>query len=127
VVEGDRKRLVQVLDNLVSNAIEYTPSETEVDATIGRDGDRVVVTVSDRGPGIPVEARADLFQPFPRLASAAGASGPGLGLFITRAIVEAHGGTIKVASAASGWSAFTGHLLSPRDGPGGSVAETTPA
>lgn len=127
VVHGDRHRLVQVLDNLISNAIKYSPRETEVDVSVNLDGDRVVLTVSDRGPGIPAEARAELFRPFSRLTGTAGVPGTGLGLFISHAIVEAHGGAIEVTDAATGGSAFVVQLPPASAEPVGATAETSPA
>ncbi|HEY8601577.1 MAG TPA: ATP-binding protein [Thermomicrobiales bacterium] len=98
----DRDRLDQVLTNLVSNALKYSPAGGEVRVTIGWDTDttpkRARIIVSDQGVGIPPDEQASLFQPFARSSVTNGIGGTGLGLYIVRQIVEAHGGTVSLAS-----------------------------
>jgi signal transduction histidine kinase len=100
LMAGDRGRVAQLLDNLVSNAIKFTPEGGRVDVRLrGVDGD-AVVEVRDTGFGIPADEQHRLFERFFRssIASAQAIPGTGLGLAITKAIVEAHGGQIAVAS-----------------------------
>ena len=97
-VAADRSRQWQVLSNLVTNALKFSEGEIVVAA---RDrGDAVEVSVRDRGPGIAPEDRSRLFQKFSKVSSRGRARvpGTGLGLYICRSIVEAHGGRIEVDS-----------------------------
>jgi PAS domain S-box-containing protein len=98
--EGDRLRLAQLLDNLVSNAIKFTPKGGRVQIGVARGGDDAVVTVTDTGIGIPAAEQKRLFERFFRAESATRLAipGTGLGLTISKAIAEAHGGAITVAS-----------------------------
>ncbi len=105
----DRDRLGQVLDNLLTNAIKYAPAGGEITLSLRtRDGE-VCVAVQDHGIGIPAEARGRLFERFYRAAGgiAADRKGLGLGLYISKAIVEAHGGTIAVESTSGTGSIFS--------------------
>jgi signal transduction histidine kinase len=94
--QADAKRLGQVLDNLVSNAIKYTPNGGDVSITMTHTGAAATIAVSDTGIGIPQDEQAQMFGRFFRTSNArdSGIEGTGLGLAITRGIVEAHGGTI---------------------------------
>jgi signal transduction histidine kinase len=98
-LQGDRVRLAQMLDNLISNAIKFTPAGGRVTVSAAG-GDEAVVEVADSGVGIAVADRAHIFERFYRARGAAkdSVSGAGLGLSITKAIAEAHGGTIGVQS-----------------------------
>jgi signal transduction histidine kinase len=98
--QGDLLRLGQVLDNLVSNAIKYTPNGGDVAITMTHTGDTATVAVRDTGIGIPKEEQGQMFERFFRTSNAriSGIEGTGLGLAISRAIVEAHGGTIGFES-----------------------------
>lgn len=99
----DRKRIEQVLDNLVSNAVKYSPSDTDVTLGVREDGDGVVFWVSDRGPGIPAAQRERVFARFYRGAiGKRNGEGSGLGLYIARGIVNAHRGRIWLDSDESG-------------------------
>lgn len=108
VVEGDETRLDQVLTNLLSNAIKYSPAGSRVEARLAQWDGQVRLEVVDRGIGIPESERDTLFAPFSRTASArqSGVEGTGLGLYITRQIVEAHGGTIDIIETPGGGSTF---------------------
>ena len=108
VVVADQQRLRQVLANLVTNAIKYSPDGSEVLLRVARAGGEARVYVTDHGVGIPPEAVPHLFERFFRAEGAAArAQGLGLGLFITRRIVEAHRGTITVESELGRGSTFT--------------------
>ena len=99
-LEADAGRLRQVLDNLVSNALKFTPDGGSVTLSASNGGDRVCVEVADTGIGIPRDEVGQLFSRFYRASSATRRAipGTGLGLVIARAIVERHGGTISLES-----------------------------
>jgi signal transduction histidine kinase len=114
LVDGDPRRLAQVVDNLISNAIKYTPEHGEVVARAqGRDGE-VMLTVTDTGMGIPADELPHLFSRFYRTSAAQDAAipGTGLGLAITRALVASHGGVIDVDSRPGVGSTFRVRLPS---------------
>jgi signal transduction histidine kinase len=97
---GDGDRLGQMLDNIVSNAVKFTAEGGTVDVYLARRGDKALLEVRDSGIGIPDEEQDRLFQRFFRSSTATERAipGVGLGLTISRAIVEAHGGTIGFES-----------------------------
>jgi len=97
---GDRGRLAQVLDNLISNALKFTPDGGSVSVRTSSDGEHVAVEVTDTGIGIALDDRPRLFERFFRSTAAAEQAipGTGLGLAIVKAIVEAHRGRITVSS-----------------------------
>jgi len=99
--EWDPDRLTQALTNLVSNALDYAPPGTPVDLTWRGEEDAVVVDVANSGPPIPPEILPRIFDPFRRGedAESGKSQGLGLGLFIAKALVSAHGGRIEVESA----------------------------
>ncbi|HUR24896.1 MAG TPA: ATP-binding protein [Candidatus Thermoplasmatota archaeon] len=103
LVVADRHRVAQVLHNLVSNAILFTPSGGRIDVSVrSRDG-VAMVRVADTGMGLAPEQSARLFQPFSRPHEGSGApKGTGLGLFISKGIVEQHGGQIWAESDGPG-------------------------
>ncbi len=107
-VSGDRERLSQLVGNLVSNALKFTPAGGSVVARTFVDGRNVVVEIEDTGIGIPVGEQDRLFQRFFRSSTATEQAipGTGLGLVISRAIAEAHGGSIGVTSAAGEGTCF---------------------
>lgn len=103
----DALRIEQVLSNLVSNAIKYSPSGGAVVVAVHAQGDQLVFEVRDNGLGIPEEALPTLFEPFRRGDHGGdGIPGAGLGLFVVRRIVDAHGGSIEVSSVPRGGSTF---------------------
>jgi signal transduction histidine kinase len=97
---GDRGRLAQVFDNLVSNALKFTPEGGTVEVSTKLNGDHVSIEVSDTGIGIPVADQPRLFERFFRssVANDRAIPGTGLGLAIVKAIVEAHKGQIRIES-----------------------------
>jgi signal transduction histidine kinase len=100
VIEGDKGRIFQLLDNLISNAIKFTPDGGRVDVRVVPALDGAVIEVSDTGMGLsPGEAEL-VFDRFFRSSRAheQQVPGTGLGLFIARAIAEAHGGTLTASS-----------------------------
>ncbi len=108
-VAGDASLLEQMCENLVSNAIKYTPSGGKVTVAVERAGDRVRLEVSDTGIGIPEAARAKLFTEFYRADNAKQleVTGTGLGLVIVREIALQHGGDVALDSAERRGSTFT--------------------
>jgi PAS domain S-box-containing protein len=117
-VVADRQRLKQVLLNLISNGVKYNREDGTVRVSIDRTGDasRIRIDVTDTGRGIPVERIERLFAPFERLgAEETGIEGTGLGLALTRPLVEAMGGTISVTSEVGRGSTFSVELASAED------------
>ena len=108
LLRGDRARLGQVVDNLVSNAIKFTPAGGRVVLRSFADGDRNVIEVSDTGLGMSGAEQAQLFGRFYRtaVASELAIAGTGLGLTIVKALVEAHAGTVSVTSATGEGTTF---------------------
>ncbi|HEX7705044.1 MAG TPA: ATP-binding protein [Thermoanaerobaculia bacterium] len=106
---ADPDRIRQVVDNLLSNALKYSPDGSDVDVTISADGDFVVTSITDFGIGIPEDEIPLLFERFHRARNVSSRyyGGLGLGLYIAQAIVEAHGGTIQVRSEEGRGSTFT--------------------
>lgn len=95
----DRQRLAQVLNNLLSNALKYSPQGGEIQVVMELEPVVLQVTVRDSGVGLKPEEIALLFQPYARLRRTRKTGGSGLGLYITRGIIEAHGGHIEATSA----------------------------
>jgi PAS domain S-box-containing protein len=106
-VLGDQQRLKQVLLNLLSNAIKYNRPEGTVTLTCSQESGRVRLSVTDTGPGINPELRERLFTPFDRLdAESSGIEGTGLGLALSKGLIEAIGGTLGVDSVVGQGSTF---------------------
>jgi signal transduction histidine kinase len=107
LVDADRGRLFQLLDNLISNAIKFTPEGGRIDVRVVRSGDGALLEVSDTGVGLGADVER-VFERFFRTPSAEAAQiqGTGLGLFIARAITEAHGGEISAANRSGGGTTF---------------------
>lgn len=104
---GNEAEIDRVLWNLVGNAIKFTPRDGKITLRSWRNGGKVCVSVSDTGIGIPKEEIPILFKEFRRLKGAARVDGTGLGLFIVKTVVEAHGGTVEAESEKGGGSTFT--------------------
>jgi signal transduction histidine kinase len=101
----DPYRMQQVLSNVLDNAIKYSPAGGEVEITVRTQGFGVLLTVSDNGIGLPPQAAESIFEPFGRASNARRERlpGMGLGLYITRQIVDQHGGHIWAESAGEGF------------------------
>jgi two-component system phosphate regulon sensor histidine kinase PhoR len=114
-VRGDPAKLHDALRNLVSNAITYAPEHTTITIDAIEAGDRVAISVSDEGPGIPDDDLARVFERFYRVdkSRARDPGGTGLGLAIVRHLVELHGGSVKVENRPSGGAKFTMTLPRP--------------
>lgn len=106
-VLADADRLERILINLISNATKYADPGTPIRISAARHDDKVVVAVSDQGKGIAPEDIPHLFQRFSRAKDEHRASGTGLGLYITRVLVEAHGGHVWVESQVGRGSTFS--------------------
>jgi signal transduction histidine kinase len=107
VVEGDARRIQQVIFNLLSNAVKFTPPGGAVDVTTARVNGEVWVSVSDTGPGIAPEDHERLFDEFHQTeAGIAQREGTGLGLALSKRFVELHGGRIWVESELGRGSTF---------------------
>jgi PAS domain S-box-containing protein len=124
VVNGDRDRLEQVLGNLLENAVKYSPEGSDVTVTVDDKGDALVTAVSDRGIGIPADELAQVFERFHRgrHVSSTNYGGLGLGLYITKQIVERHGGTIWVESKEGHGTSFFFSLPASEEPAGGPAA-----
>jgi len=113
----DESRLAQVLSNLIGNAIQYSAPDMPVSVRLRSDGDAVSIAVNNQGPPIAADKIASVFDPMVRIAANVGANGVegdyiertslGIGLYISREIVHAHGGQIVVASNARDGTTFT--------------------
>lgn len=112
VIDGDADRLRQVLGNLLDNALRYTPAGGTVTLGAHKAGSKVRISVADTGSGIPDGDLPHVFDRFYRgdAARDRASGGSGLGLAIARALVEAHGGTISIESAAGQGTAFLVNL-----------------
>ena len=101
--------LHRAFENVIRNAVKYTAPGTTVDveARFGADGRELLVTVADRGPGVPAESLVVMFEPFTRLEGSAAVRGVGLGLAIARRAVELHGGRIDAAAREGGGLVMT--------------------
>lgn len=120
MIEGDEDRLGQVVENLVSNAVKYTPRGGRVQVRLRPEGRRALLEVSDTGVGIGASARTQVFERRYRGSGAdesssvvAMAEGAGLGLSIARSLVEAHAGTIAVKRTGSGGTTIEVRLPLP--------------
>jgi signal transduction histidine kinase len=105
-VKVDRDRILQVLSNLIGNAIKFTPADGRIRVSLRPEEESVRFSVSDTGPGIEPEHLTQLFQPFWQ-ARRGGSDGAGLGLAIAKGIVEAHGGRIWAESTAGRGTTFS--------------------
>lgn len=116
-INGDRARMEQVLINILSNAVKYTPDGGTIDITSGRTEDKVWIKIKDTGIGIPEEDIPRIFDRFYRVDKARSreSGGTGLGLSIAREIILRHGGDILIESIPAGGTAVT--VILPIEGP----------
>ena len=118
IVLADHFRITEVVTNLVGNAINYTAAGGKVDITVSPEKEKATVSVIDNGQGIPASAISHLFTKFYRVQSslAMGSKGTGLGLYISKAIIDAHRGKIWVESVEGKGSTFSFTLpLAPKN------------
>jgi two-component system phosphate regulon sensor histidine kinase PhoR len=118
-LQGNARRLEQVITNLIGNAIKYTPDAGKIDVTLKAKGPYLVLDVSDNGIGIPLEDQPHVFEKFYRVRNdeTADIGGTGLGLSIVRSVVEKHGGRVWVESKPGEGSTFIVLLPTSNNGP----------
>jgi signal transduction histidine kinase len=102
----DKRAFERVATNLLGNAVKFSSRGARICVATARRGDEVVFSVSDQGPGIPLEEREKLFKRYSQAAGPAKKDGSGLGLFIVKTITEAHGGRVSVECPPGGGSVF---------------------
>jgi PAS domain S-box-containing protein len=107
LVWADAARVQQVLTNLLNNALAYSPEGSPIVVRLEPDAEQVRVAVQDRGRGIPADEQSRVFEPFYRASDAGGGRGLGLGLYICRALIEAHGGSLDLESQPGEGSTFS--------------------
>ncbi len=107
VIEADERMVKQVLFNLLSNALKFTPKGGHVDVAAHTEGKEVVVSVHDDGVGVDPADQARIFEEFQQVGTSNLQEGTGLGLAISRRFVELHGGSLRVESEAGQGSTFT--------------------
>lgn len=122
VVRADPDRLAQAVLNLVNNAVVHTPPDTTIRVMAELEGAELAITVVDDGPGIPEEIRGELFAPFVRASELP--SSTGLGLSVVKAVVDAHGGDVRLATGPDGTRV---DLLLPVEPPPGEPPDASPA
>jgi K+-sensing histidine kinase KdpD len=110
LVAGDDLRLEQVLANLLGNAVKFSPPGAPVEVAVRRGGGQAVVSVRDRGPGIPAEHRERVFERFYQVDHNRHYGGMGIGLYVSREIVALHGGTIAVEDPTDGGASLVVRL-----------------
>ena len=124
-VEVDAVRLGQAINNLLDNALKYTPEGGRVTISAGVEGEAAVLAVTDNGPGVPEAEREAIFRRLYRGDASRSQRGLGPGLSLVKAIVESHDGTVSVGEAPGGGARFTVRLAGrprPRpEGPSGNV------
>jgi two-component system sensor histidine kinase BaeS len=106
-VSADEARITQIVTNLLTNAVKYTPPGGQVTLTTRADADAARLTVADTGPGIPAADLPHVFERFWRGTGAKGRSGAGIGLAVAAELAAAHGGTLTAASPPGGGAVFT--------------------
>jgi signal transduction histidine kinase len=133
LIEADPDKLEQILINLLSNAIKYSPQGGPIDVSVEDKDTSVQIDVTDRGIGMTAEQAERVFDKFYRIQDGAGrdavksAIGTGIGLYLTRALINAHGGTIRVKSIPAEGSTFTVTLPKKPAPPAPPVEEPQPA
>jgi signal transduction histidine kinase len=124
LVVADGGRLAQVLDNVLGNAVKFSPPGSPIDLRVRRNGDEIVISVSDAGPGLSAEDVSRVFERYYRARTTASiAPGLGMGLAVSREIVEAHGGRIWAESEGPG-NGSTFNVALPALAPTGALSDS---
>ena len=105
-ISADERRLRQVVFNLISNAVKFTPREGRIDVSARLDNGEVEIAVADTGPGISAEEFESIFEEFEQATDGKRAEGTGLGLPLSRKLVELHGGRLWLESEVDRGSTF---------------------
>ena len=113
-VFGDVKLLFQMFGNLISNALKYSPDGSSIEVIAATEGDKIAVSVRDRGMGIPQRDLANIFDRYTRGSNASGIVGTGVGLYLVKIVAELHNGSVVVDSIEDEGSCFTVRLPSLR-------------
>lgn len=113
MMAGDEQLLGAALSNLMENAVKYSPPGGAVEVAVKRSGDAATIAVADSGPGVPTEECGRIFEKYYRAANVGRAPGAGLGLYLARHILTAHGGMVAVRNRKEGGAVFTIHLPLP--------------
>jgi signal transduction histidine kinase len=124
IVYGDASLLGQLFCNLLSNAVKYSPDGAHIEVAAAQEDAEIVVSIRDRGIGIPEEERERVFERYYRGSNTSGIGGSGVGLSLVRSIVDLHKGTISLESREGEGSCFT--LRLPCDPPGPRGARSSP-
>lgn len=121
----DSSRVAQVITNLVNNASKYSPGGSEITVSSALDGNDWVLSVTDTGPGIASEHQGQLFTLFYRTPDAyeSATPGTGIGLYLSKQIVELHGGTVQLHSTVGKGTTVTFRVPGVRTGPSGETAD----
>jgi signal transduction histidine kinase len=110
-IHGDRELLTQMFANLVENALRHCPPGTTIRLSVARQGERVLASVADNGPGIPPDERERVFQRLYRLDHSRSTPGSGLGLSLVRAIADLHGASVALDDCRPGLAVVVGFPL----------------
>jgi signal transduction histidine kinase len=105
-VPGDEPMLRQAIQNLLDNALKFSPDPPEIRLTVERRNGVIAISLSDTGPGIPQAEIERIFEPFVRLSGTQSAPGHGLGLTLVRQVARAHGGSVRVEASSAGGAVF---------------------
>ena len=105
-VRGDPKRIAQILDNLLDNAVKYSPADSPIEVSLTVQGAEAHVRVADRGVGVPADERIMLFAPFYRTSKTSHVPGTGLGLHISQQLATRHGGRLWLEASSDAGSVF---------------------
>lgn len=101
-VAGGREEMTTIVNNIIANAIKYSPAGGEIALSLTRDGNHAVLDVADQGPGVPAEHRERIFEPFYRAPGTRSTAGTGLGLAIASEFVHAHHGSLELIDSRAG-------------------------
>ncbi len=104
----DEKLVRRAIENLLGNALRYTPSGKDISVAVHRSPDSIAIEVADRGPGIPADMKASMFQKFGSVEARKGGlrTGVGLGLYMVKLVAEGHGGSVEVLDRVGGGALF---------------------